>query len=115
MLANCDVIVIILIYGQFGAIWKPDSGRIACKTYIFINSNFYLTKTENRAKKISNTALTLLLWVEALFLPTIADFSHFYIKNPDISKTKNALILKRYVFWNCICLSTYVPNFKFLA
>ena len=38
--ANCDVIVIFSIYGQFGAIQKPDSGRIACKTYIFINNNF---------------------------------------------------------------------------
>ena len=37
---NCDVIVIFPIYGQFGAIWKPDSGCIVCKTYIFINSNF---------------------------------------------------------------------------
>ena len=36
---NCDVIVIFPIYGQFGAIRKPDSGRIVCKTYIFINSN----------------------------------------------------------------------------
>ena len=36
MLENCDVIVIFLIYGQFGAIWKPDSGRIVCKTYVFI-------------------------------------------------------------------------------
>ena len=39
MSENCDVIVIFPIYGQFGAIWKPDSGRIVCKTYIFINSN----------------------------------------------------------------------------
>ena len=36
---NCDVIVIFPIYGQFGAIRKPDSGRMVCKTYIFINSN----------------------------------------------------------------------------
>ena len=36
---NCDVIVIFLIYSQFGAIRKPDSGRIVCKTYIVINSN----------------------------------------------------------------------------
>ena len=36
---NCDVIVIFSIYDQFGAIWKPDSGRIVCKTYTFINSN----------------------------------------------------------------------------
>ena len=39
MSENCDVIVIFPIYSQFGAIWKPDSGRIVCKTYIFINSN----------------------------------------------------------------------------
>ena len=37
MLANCDVIP---TYGQFGAIRKPDSGSIVCKTYIFINSKF---------------------------------------------------------------------------
>ena len=35
----CDVIVIFPIYDQFGAIQKPDSGRIVCKTYIFINSH----------------------------------------------------------------------------
>ena len=29
---NCDVIVIFRIYGQFGAIRKPDSGRIVFKT-----------------------------------------------------------------------------------
>ena len=39
MLANCDVIVIFLIYGQFGAIPKLELGRIVSKTYIFINSN----------------------------------------------------------------------------
>ena len=39
MSANYDVIVIFPIYGQFGGIWKPDSERIACKTYIFNNSN----------------------------------------------------------------------------
>ena len=39
MSENCDVIAIFPIYGQFGAIWKPDSGRIVCKTYIFINNN----------------------------------------------------------------------------
>ena len=37
--ANCDVIVIFLIYGQFGAIRKPDSGRMVYKIYIFTNSN----------------------------------------------------------------------------
>ena len=39
MSENCDVIFIFTIYGQFGAIWKPDSGRLVCNTYIFINSN----------------------------------------------------------------------------
>ena len=39
MSANCDVIVIYLIYGQFGTILNPDSGRMLCKTYNFINSN----------------------------------------------------------------------------
>ena len=33
------VIVIFLIYSQFGAIWKPDPRRINYKTYIFNNSN----------------------------------------------------------------------------
>ena len=36
---NCDVIVIFTIYGQFGAIQKPDSGHRVCKAYVFINSN----------------------------------------------------------------------------
>ena len=39
MSANCNVIVIFLIYDQLGAIQKPDSGCIVCQTYIFINSN----------------------------------------------------------------------------
>ena len=39
MPTNCDVIVIFPIYGQSGAICKPDSGDIVCKTYIFIKSN----------------------------------------------------------------------------
>ena len=39
MSESFDVIIVFPIYGQFGAIRKPDSGRIVCKTYIFINSN----------------------------------------------------------------------------
>ena len=39
MSENCDVIIIFPIYGEFGTIRKPDSGRIVCKTYVFINSN----------------------------------------------------------------------------
>ena len=40
MPANCDVIVIFPIYGQFGTIRKPDSGCIVCKPYIFINLSY---------------------------------------------------------------------------
>ena len=39
MLANSDVIIFFPIYDQFGDIRKPDSGRIVCKTYIFIKNN----------------------------------------------------------------------------
>ena len=39
MLANCNFIVFFPISSQFGAIRKPDSKRIVCKIYIFINSN----------------------------------------------------------------------------
>ena len=39
MLTNCDIIVIFLIYGQFGAIQKLDSGCVVYKTYISISSN----------------------------------------------------------------------------
>ena len=45
MSKNSDVIVISLIYSQLGAIRKPDSGCIVCKTYIFIKSN--LLSSEN--------------------------------------------------------------------
>ena len=38
MWANFDVIVIFVIYGQFGAIRLPDSRRLVCKTYIKINT-----------------------------------------------------------------------------
>ena len=47
---NCDAIAIFPIYSQFGGTQKLDSRRIVCKTYILINSNLYLTKTESRTK-----------------------------------------------------------------
>ena len=39
ILENCDAIAIFPIYGQFGAIRKPDSGRIIRKTYICNKNN----------------------------------------------------------------------------
>ena len=50
-LESSDVIAVFPIYSQFGAIQKPDPGRINYNTYIFNNSNLYLTKTENITKK----------------------------------------------------------------
>ena len=39
MSENCDVIVIFRIFGQFGAVWRPDSGHRVCRSYVFSNSN----------------------------------------------------------------------------
>ena len=44
MSANSDIIVNFPIYGQFGAIRKPDSGHIVRKNYIFIKSNLFSYK-----------------------------------------------------------------------
>ena len=41
---NYDVIAIFPIYDQFGAIRKPDSGRMVCKTSIFVNNNLLFYK-----------------------------------------------------------------------
>ena len=61
-----EVIAIFQIYGQFGAIWKQDSGHIASETYIFsLLVTFCLRKTESRTKK-----------------------NLFWPKNTDISKLK---------------------------
>ena len=52
MSGNSDVNAIFPIQDKFGEIQKPDFGRIVCKTYNFINSAFYLTKTVNRTKNL---------------------------------------------------------------
>ena len=45
MSGNCDVIAMFPTYGQFGAIRKPDSVCIVCKTYILNNSNLLSYKS----------------------------------------------------------------------
>ena len=50
MSGNCDAIAIFPIYGQFGAIRKPDSGHIVWKTYVFMKSKL-LILTERRTKE----------------------------------------------------------------
>ena len=39
MLKNCDVTVIFLSFGQFGATRRPDYGHRVCKSYVFSESN----------------------------------------------------------------------------
>ena len=39
MSENGDIILLFSIYGQFGALQNPNSGRRVCKTNVFINSN----------------------------------------------------------------------------
>ena len=56
MSENCDVIVIFLVYSQFGAIRKLDTRRIVCKIYIFININLlsYKNRTKKSLKQLSH-------------------------------------------------------------
>ena len=81
MSTNCDVIVILPIYGQFGAIGKPDSRRMACKTYIFINSDF-LQKLNTKLKNLYHTSHTIPLSKGTLFDKKDADILQ---KNADNS------------------------------
>ena len=50
---NCYVIVNFTIYGQFGAVGKPNSRCMICKTYIFIQGNLLSYKNWNRTKTFS--------------------------------------------------------------
>ena len=45
MSENFDVIVIFPIYGQFGAVRKPEAGYIVSKNYTFIKSNLLSYKS----------------------------------------------------------------------
>ena len=48
----CDPIAIFLIYDQFGAIQKPNSKPMVCKTYIFFNSNLLTLKLKTELKNL---------------------------------------------------------------
>ena len=39
MLQDCDVIGTFRIFGQFGAVRRPDFGQRVCKSSVFSNSN----------------------------------------------------------------------------
>ena len=70
-----DVIIILLI--SFATIRNPLS-----------------YKTENRIKNSLNGGFILLFWVKLLFLSKNADFLLKKKKNTEISKIKDALVLK---------------------
>ena len=110
MSINCNVIFIFLIYDQSGVIWKTVSARIVCKTYIFIKSNLLCYKNWKQNEEISHAALTLLVWVTVLFLPNNADS---FQKKCWHKENQEGLGTKRYVFWNYICVSTYIPIWSF--
>ena len=46
MSANCDINAFFLIYGQFAATQKPDSGCRVYKTYFLLTVIFYLIEPE---------------------------------------------------------------------
>ena len=58
---NYDVIAFFQFKTNLGAIQKPDSRRIVCKTYFLINNSLLSYKNGKQNLKISHTALTLLL------------------------------------------------------
>ena len=86
--ANCDAIVIGLIYGQFGAIRILDTWSVII-TFLLIKT-FNLKKTENRTKKyLAKTSYCFgkryYFWKKILI---------FCKKNANISKGKKVLVLK---------------------
>ena len=116
MSTNCNVIVIFPSYGQFKSIWKPDCGCIVCSAYLFINSKLlFQKKLETEIKSLFHTALTLLLWVNILFLPKKC---WFFAKNVDISKIKKVLVLKGTFSKNTYvhvltCVGTIISKIKY--
>ena len=63
ILVNCDIIVFL-----------PIHATLSVKRMLSLTVSLYLTKPENRIKKNSNTALSLLLWVKVLLLTKNTDF-----------------------------------------
>ena len=52
MLANCGIIAFFPIYGQFPAIWKPDSKSMVYETYIFSKNNILSYKNLKQPKNL---------------------------------------------------------------
>ena len=58
--------------------------------------------------KISNIALTLLLWVKVLFLPK----NTYFCKN--MLTFAGGSWYQKYIYWNCIYVCTYTPMWVYL-
>ena len=89
MSLNCDLIIISFIYGQFGAIQKPSSGGMVCKTYTFIHNS--LLSLKNWKAQFSCYCLSK----GTVFAKNMLIFC----KNNNISKIEEVLVLKG-IFWN---------------
>ena len=74
---------------------------MACKTYIFINSDF-LQKLKTKLKNLYHTSHTIPLSKGTLFDK----------KNADILQKKMLTTALKGIFPETICVRTYVPNFK---
>ena len=77
--------------GNFDVIVMSDSGRTVWKTYNFLISILLSYINWKQNLKLSNTALTILVWVKILFLPKNC---YFLLKNVGISKIKTDFLLK---------------------
>ena len=87
------------IYIQFGAIQKPDSGCIACKTFIFIKL-FILQNLETELKSLKHSSHTI-----ALSKGTILAKKHWFFAKKMLTSAK----LKRptrFIFWTYMCVIT---------
>ena len=83
------------IYGQFGAIQKPDSWRIALELTFWLIPTFSRTKTVNRTKEIVNRALTILVWTKVLFLSKMLILWKKMLKSPKINVKRKKEIMNK--------------------
>ena len=70
-----------------------------------------IIEKKNNFKTELNSSHTIALSKGTIF----AKNADFLQKNAGISKIKGVLVTKRYIFWNYVCMCTYVPKFKFLT
>ena len=115
-MTSCKRIVKSLLFFQFMANLEQSRSRSpkALSVELTFSSivTLYLTKTENRIKK-SLTQLSHYcfekrynIWQKML---VFSENKCWYQQNWE------GHVTKRYIFWNYICVCSYVPNFKFLA